>query len=904
MPRQQTNMTVPAAFQSAPQMAAPAPTNRNMPNVGPISRPMQASGRGQFAQPANVRPAPTMQTGGGAGAPPAMAGGTPTSAPLPASMSGKSASAGMSSPSTDMGSSASTSFAKGGSVPSFAFGGVASSDYGADARFGNGSGGSGVDDNAGWGMGSSQAYANGLTNEQPNEPGFLSGRTFDSGGYWKNGRDVVGTDGFGSTPTAAGADAFSTMAQPAGDGSASPTYYAAGHSGQFGNATDAMVASEGVYADGGSVAGQQDDATAGQPPDFNAAFAKVQAALQFGRQKSGLLQGAQGAGAGGSQPQQPGVIPSGPTQPQQGLAAGGDVQQPPQQASPSAMPGPEQPSSPPQPQGDQASQPPSMAGYVMGTDAMPPDQAQALEAQIDPRQQMDPSARKLLAAAAPSDPNGQWQAMQAQRQKFNSYRAFAQAALQGSKGKLPDLDASTKAATQAYQNVPDGNSVSFQPHQSGGVAVNVKPLAQRGGKAQGFDGGGTVDPLDEDDNNVTLPVNGGNPPLPQPRPASAPQGGTPTPQAQAGVIPSGPSDLAQSLSAGDSADTQSPAAVKAAIQKVISASDFGKYLKGNAGSYDNTMDEGAHTVIQSLPDFVAGFNKANNANYSVGDNNPQAIAGAQLNNPNAIPAGAPQPGSSAPTAPADGSQVPNLGVHKVGGERGGFNPNLTSGDSSEGMAAKIAATLGQGSALGGAAAQSFGQIPASAGGGPANRQQDSAGIDPQLIRQARFLFPRADQGEQQRAYIGNVMAQRAEQASKLDIAKNTHAYSADASGAARVAAAKAQEEGRVGASTNYAGARRDAAQIAADARVKAAQIASSSPEEAGRWRGFAAGVAAGQDPDELMKKLGLSAQPVQQGGAPAQGSGQGGQPEMRFDAQGNGYIKGPDGKPQLVKPAS
>jgi hypothetical protein len=866
-----TKMTVPAAFQTPSHMAQPA--NMAQRTAGPLARPAMQAPRGAMAQPASARPSPSLQTGG-LGPVSSPAGGNTQSSTLPSGMSGKPASSSMNSPMGE-GSSASSSFAQGGVVPGFDYGG--SADTPTNPGWGGGSGWGAPRDGGGstdstdtpshpgntWGLNYDESSLPWL---QKPEPGKLNGRTFDSSGYWSNGRFTTGALVEGATPIQSGADAFSIDASPAGSGG--PGIFAAGHPGSFNNITDALEASEGIpyYAGGGVIpdgtdAGDMGDAgnlgAAPGQPDFDGAIAKAKASLQYGRQKSGLLSGQQSPGASqGFSPnrmqttqelRQP--IPKAQSiQANRGMSydAGGDVpDQPDAQA-----PAPQQP----QQQGGQSGGP-SPAGYVMGSDAMPPDQAQAMEMRIDPQQSMDPSARKLLAIGGMQDQDSAWKMMQSQRQKFNSYRAFAQAAMKGAGQKPPDLGAATHAATQAYQNVPDGNSVTFQPHQSGGVAVSVKPLGKGGaGKSQGMarggvvngldDGGDPADPLNEDNNPVTAPIQG-QVPLPQARPAAAPQGGVPSAAPQ-GVIPTDNNPVGDSVSDGYAAGETNPGAAasalggaaKAAIQKIISAADFNKYITTNAGSYDNTMDTGADKVIQSLPDFIAQFNKNNNANYSVGTN---AMAG-KPSGPG-VSSGSPQP--------------PAAAFPPAGSQSGGQQPDK----------------------------------PVEIGVG-----RDD--VPPQLAKMARALFPSVDQTQQRLKYVSDEMNTMAEQQNKIDVAKNQRLYGNQATEQGRVDASKNNADARVQASQNYAGARVNAEAI--KAQVAQATAAAKNPAEVARWGVVRSAMAAGlSDPSDLIKSLGLSTAPTaapQAAPAAAAPKGNANSPEIRYDKAGRGWIQGPNGQ--------
>jgi hypothetical protein len=138
--------------------------------------------------------------------------------------------------------------------------------------------------------------------------------------------------------------------------------------------------------------------------------------------------------------------------------------------------------------------------YLSGADAMAPDLAAAMEAQVDPQGQMDPATRKLQAIAKAGDPEKAWGLMQHYRQKFNAYSAFARVAAEGTPQKPADLNAAAKAATQAYENVPDGTSLAFQPAPGGiKVAINkvspsrAAPSGEDTRKTQKFADGGDVE---------------------------------------------------------------------------------------------------------------------------------------------------------------------------------------------------------------------------------------------------------------------------------------------------------------------------------------------------------------------------------------------------------------------------
>lgn len=198
----------------------------------------------------------------------------------------------------------------------------------------------------------------------------------------------------------------------------------------------------------------------------------------------GVARSATGAGEIVGDPDQP--------NPANSFAGGGDMGDPAANGMP-PQPQTNQPTPQPGQTKTNASAPPSMVGYAMGSDAVSPDIVQALEAKVDPQGQMDGSTRKLLAIASAPDQQTQWGMMQHYRQKFNAYASFARAALQGSQQKPGDPVAAAKAATQAFENVPDGTQTTFQPAQ-GGIQVHIHHLVGgKGNKSQGFDAGGDVE---------------------------------------------------------------------------------------------------------------------------------------------------------------------------------------------------------------------------------------------------------------------------------------------------------------------------------------------------------------------------------------------------------------------------
>lgn len=118
-----------------------------------------------------------------------------------------------------------------------------------------------------------------------------------------------------------------------------------------------------------------------------------------------------------------------------------------------------------------------LLGYLQSTEA-DPQMSQRAETEVDPEGVLDEDTRKLLAvqlAQQRDGPEASWRVLQDYRKKYDGYRAFAAAALQNQ-----DLPSAARAASQAYPNILDGTSITFQPTE-GGVTALIRP---RGGEPQ------------------------------------------------------------------------------------------------------------------------------------------------------------------------------------------------------------------------------------------------------------------------------------------------------------------------------------------------------------------------------------------------------------------------------------
>lgn len=120
----------------------------------------------------------------------------------------------------------------------------------------------------------------------------------------------------------------------------------------------------------------------------------------------------------------------------------------------------------------------SFMRYLTGADASPSEHVTQLERQVDPQGALDEDTRKMMALEAAQKQGGDeaaWGTLQHYRQKYDRYRGFAAAAL-----KAGNLPSATKAATQAYSNLLDGNTVLFTPAADGGVLASISRPRGRG----------------------------------------------------------------------------------------------------------------------------------------------------------------------------------------------------------------------------------------------------------------------------------------------------------------------------------------------------------------------------------------------------------------------------------------
>ena len=659
-------------------------------------------------------------------------------------------------------------------------------------------------------------------------------------------------------------------AQYAGTSSGSP---AALPSGGVGNGANVSMG----FADGGVVPDQ------GQPPDLGSAAALAKQVLAMGRQRNGLpptLMGDQNSyngSADGLQTPDDNGDSDGDVDPtaflSRGYADGGDVTEGGDMSDPSAGGMPEAPDAQPSQDPGQAGQAgmsgpvaAKMVGYLGGAEAVTPEIAQAMQQRVDPTGRMDPNSKTLLSIA--SAPQGaQWGMMQHYRQKYDATKAFALAAAQGTQGKPPDINASTQAATQAHQNLPDGNSVVFSPHPQG-VAVHVQPLTSS--KTKGYDDGGEV----TDDQEDT--------PLP-----------TPDPRGTAG--------RADDSVGEPDADALSGAA--SAIKSfVMSVPQYLSFLKGREGQYDNVMDKGINQAIQaqiSSPDDASAagpppvsgaaqdqFGAQSGAPDEPSMPSPSTSSAAQTSSAPAnrlnrgvqtqqVPAGfrpgtgqpynrtvrvpstataAPGPSNTPPGLNRAGKKTsapaaaPGASQQDTGGDLNSFvdnfnkqnktNYSVGSGTPDASFAqtsrqpAKYAGTTPQDQLMG-----------ARTSGAPSQPQGERPFIDPDAIpadiqRQANAIYPSVDQQAERQAFIVKQLESRETNANKVEVAQNTHLYGNQATAAAHQAGAQSAADARVQSSQINSGARVDTARIKAQSDVMMTQA--KNPMEQAAYRSLSA----------------------------------------------------------------
>jgi hypothetical protein len=302
--------------------------------------------------------------------------------------------------------------------------------------------------------------------------------------------------------------------------------------------------------------------------------------------------------------------------------------------------------------------PPQQAmGYLMGKGAADAATVAALEHEADPDGTMDPNERKLKTVAMQGSPEKAFPVLQHYRQKFNAYNAFAQVAAKGTPQKPADMQASASAATKAYQHLPDGNAMHFQPTKDG-MHVTVRPVhpTDSAKPAQKFEEGGIPE---DTENDVTGTVNSAPTPLDGakaigPGEDDVDDGGP----SAVGVIPQDDEDMVsktkkdfEGLKGAASGvkkaftpnfDNPTANALKGGYDKLLSWAQWPEWLKSH-GQADAVLDKGA----------VSTLNDA--AVQPQGTGEPENTANAPWPKPN-LPGGPPAAEHEGPDADRPGGQ--------------------------------------------------------------------------------------------------------------------------------------------------------------------------------------------------------------------------------------------------------
>lgn len=124
----------------------------------------------------------------------------------------------------------------------------------------------------------------------------------------------------------------------------------------------------------------------------------------------------------------------------------------------------------------------ALVSYLMGADAAHPQELEASSQGADPSGQLPASARNVLAvqqaAGGEGGPDAAWKLVQGHRVAFNAKQAFGYAALNGTAGKPPDIEAAIDAANKAQSHVLDGSEVRFTRSPQGVTATVISPEGQ------------------------------------------------------------------------------------------------------------------------------------------------------------------------------------------------------------------------------------------------------------------------------------------------------------------------------------------------------------------------------------------------------------------------------------------
>jgi hypothetical protein len=402
---------------------------------------------------------------------------------------------------------------------------------------------------------------------------------------------------------------------------------------------------------------------------------------------------------------------------------------------------------------------PKMAmNYLTGADAAPPEFVQQVERSADPQGMMSPSERKLRALENAPDPEKAWGVMQHYRKRFNAYSAFAQAAAAGNEevGKPPNLAAAAKAATQAYENIPDGNEVMFRP-VNGGMEVSYRPIIP---SRPAPSGGEKPPPF-----NTGLPKMTGNIPT-----IPAPNGGEKPPPfnageedmlyaAEGGVIPgedeeyAGESDVTGTVtSSGEGADVPGSrgyggvAPPQGELPQVTGAG-----LEAQAQQYRNPGDgdtSGIQKVVMAIPQFIQWLRGSGQVDEVMDKGLQEALkAGAMASGDAQFAHGQDGPGAPPQSAQAPQPQAPQAG--------GGQEVGAQAVDPKQAKYDDHRATLKQRSGMSDEEYR------------PAQQRER---IPRELRLEAQELFPWASQDAERTAWIASELRSQRSHGEKVEIA--------------------------------------------------------------------------------------------------------------------------------------
>lgn len=126
----------------------------------------------------------------------------------------------------------------------------------------------------------------------------------------------------------------------------------------------------------------------------------------------------------------------------------------------------------------------AILSYLMGADAADPQANKKFVAGVQAEHpDLSPDDANVVAvhkAFELGGPEAAWQMVQFNRMAYDAKQNFAFAALKGTQGKPPDVQAAAAAATQASQHVLDGSSAQFRATPDGFVTATVRgPTGQQ-----------------------------------------------------------------------------------------------------------------------------------------------------------------------------------------------------------------------------------------------------------------------------------------------------------------------------------------------------------------------------------------------------------------------------------------